>query len=75
VSGKIRPSVRGIQAVEGGSQEVVADYLRQLETEGLIVRAGRGFALVQKGHAAVTFLALLIIGAMFLCFLLNGGAA
>jgi hypothetical protein len=48
VSGKIRPSVRGIQAVEGGSQEVVADYLRQLETEGVIVRAGRGFALVKK---------------------------
>jgi hypothetical protein len=45
LAGKIRPSVRGIQAVEGGSQDVVTDYLRQLETEGVIVRAGRGFAL------------------------------
>jgi hypothetical protein len=52
VAGKIRPSIRGIQAVEGGSQDVVLDYLRQLETEGVIVRAGRGFALVKKVSAA-----------------------
>ena len=48
VAGKIRPSIRGIQAVEGGSQDVVLDYLRQLETEGVIVRAGRGYALAGK---------------------------
>jgi hypothetical protein len=52
VAGKIRPSIRGVQAVEGGSQDVVLDYLRQLETEGVIVRAGRGFALVKKGGEA-----------------------
>jgi hypothetical protein len=52
VAGKIRPSIRGIQAVEGGSQDVVLDYLKQLETEGVIVRKGRGFALVQKVGAA-----------------------
>jgi hypothetical protein len=51
-AGKIRPSVRGIQAVEGGSQAVVGDYLQQLETDGVIVRAGRGFALVKKGGQA-----------------------
>jgi hypothetical protein len=51
-AGKIRPSIRGIQAVEGGSQDVVLDYLRQLETEGVIVRNGRGFAVVKKGGAA-----------------------
>lgn len=42
-AGKIRPSVRGIQAVEGGSQAVVADYLQQLETDGVIIKAGRGY--------------------------------
>ena len=47
-AGKIRPSVRGIQAVEGGSQAVVADYLQQLETEGMIIKAGRGYALANK---------------------------
>jgi hypothetical protein len=54
-AGTMKPSIRGIQAVEGGSQYVVMDYLRQLETEGVIVRAGRGFALatlVKKGGAA-----------------------
>ena len=50
-AGKIRPSVRGIQAVEGGSQEVVADYLQQLETEGVIIKSGRGYALANKGGA------------------------
>ncbi len=53
LAGKIRPSVRGIQAVEGGSQEVVADYLQQLEADGVIVRKGRGYAVtVTKGGAA-----------------------
>ena len=47
-AGKIRPSVRGIQAVEGGSQAVVADYLQQLETEGVIIKAGRGYALANN---------------------------
>lgn len=52
-AGKIRPSVRGIQAVEGGSQAVVADYLQQLETEGVIIKAGRGYVLANsKGGAA-----------------------
>ena len=52
-AGKIRPSVRGIQAVEGGSQAVVADYLQQLETEGVIIKIGRGYALANsKGGAA-----------------------
>lgn len=52
LTGKIRPSVRGIQAVEGGSQEVVADYIKQLETEGVIVKSGRGYAVAKKGGAA-----------------------
>lgn len=51
-AGKIRPSVRGIQTVEGGSQAVVADYLQQLETEGVIIKAGRGYALAKKDGAA-----------------------
>lgn len=38
VARKIRPSIRGIQSVEGGSQDVVMDYLRQLETEGVLDR-------------------------------------
>lgn len=53
VAGKIRPSIRGIQAVEGGSQDVVLDYLKQLETEGVIIKAGRGYVLANsKGGAA-----------------------
>lgn len=48
VARKIRPSIRGIQSVEGGSQDVVMDYLRQLETEGVIIKAGRGYALANK---------------------------
>lgn len=51
-AGKLKPSMRAIQAIEGGSQDVVLDYLRQLETEGVIVRAGRGYALAGKGSAA-----------------------
>ena len=53
VARKIRPSIRGIQSVEGGSQDVVMDYLRQLETEGVLIKAGRGYALAAKiGGAA-----------------------
>ena len=53
VARKIRPSIRGIQSVEGGSQDVVMDYLRQLETEGVIIKAGRGYVLANsKGGAA-----------------------
>lgn len=51
VAGKIRPSIRGIQSVEGGSQDVVLDYLRQLETEDVIVRHGRGWTLAGQGGA------------------------
>lgn len=49
MAGKIRPSIRGIQAIEGGSQDVVLDYLKQLEADGLIIRKGRGWALVKGG--------------------------
>jgi hypothetical protein len=47
MAGKIRPSIRGIQLVEGGSQDVVLDYLRQLEADGVITRKGRGYVLVK----------------------------
>ena len=51
-AGKLKPSMRALQIAEGGGGIVVRRYLQQLETEGIIVRAGRGFALVKKGGAA-----------------------
>lgn len=44
-SGRIKPSLRGIYAAEGASQQVAARYLSEMERAGLIVRAGRGYAL------------------------------
>ena len=51
-AGTLKPSMRAIQRAEGGSQDVVLDYLRQLETEGVIVKTGRGYALATKGVEA-----------------------
>jgi len=44
--------VRAVQKLEGGSQDVVTAYLKQLESDGVIVRKGRGYAVVKKGGAA-----------------------
>ena len=52
-AGKLKPSMRAIQAAEGGGGIVVRRYLQQLETEGVIIKAGRGYALAaNKGGAA-----------------------
>ena len=52
-AGKLKPSMRAIQLAEGGGGIVVRRYLQQLEAEGVIVRAGRGYALAaNKGGAA-----------------------
>jgi len=51
-SGSLKPSVRAVQKLEGGSQDVVTAYLKQLESDGVIVRKGRGYAVVKKGGAA-----------------------
>jgi hypothetical protein len=48
-AGKLKPSTRALQAAEGGGGAVVAAYLQQLETDGVIVRTGRGYEL--KGGA------------------------
>ena len=74
-AGKIRPTILGMYDGVGVSAPTAKRFLEAMADAGVVERKGRGFALVQKGHAAVTFLALLIIGAMFLCFLLTGGAA
>lgn len=44
-SGAITPSIRAIQAAEGGGTDIVRSYLKQMENEGLLVRAGRGYKL------------------------------
>jgi len=51
-AGRLRPSVRAIQASEGGGGIVARRYLQQLESDGVIVRKGRGYAVVKKGGAA-----------------------
>lgn len=51
-SGALKPSTRALQAAEGGGGDVVRAYLQQLETEGVTVRAGRGWVLAKKGGAA-----------------------
>jgi hypothetical protein len=51
-AGKLKPSMRAIQAAEGGGGVVVRAYLQQLETEGVTMRAGRGWVLASKGGAA-----------------------
>ena len=52
-AGKLKPSMRAIQAAEGGGGIVVRRYLQQLETEGVIIKAGRGYVLANsKGGAA-----------------------
>lgn len=43
----LKPSVRAIQAKFGGSPGVLIGYLKQLETEGLTVRDGRGWKAVK----------------------------
>ena len=49
IAGTIKPSIRGIQAAEGGSKDVVGRYIKQLAADGLIVPHGRGYVL--KGGA------------------------
>ena len=44
-AGKLKPSFRAIKNVEGGSNEVIAGYLAQLEKEGVVVKDGRGWKL------------------------------
>lgn len=52
-AGKIKPTQRGIMEAEGGSQAVVQAYLEQLANDGVIIKAGRGYALAnKKGGAA-----------------------
>lgn len=42
-AGKLTPSVRAIQAAEGGGTSTVRAYLQEMEREGLIVRDGLGY--------------------------------
>lgn len=44
-SGALTPSIRAIQAAEGGGTDTVRSYLKRMEGEGLLVRAGRGYKL------------------------------
>lgn len=52
-AGKLKPTVRAIQAKEGGGGLVVRRYLQQLEADGVITRKGRGYSVtVTKGDPA-----------------------
>jgi len=42
----IKPSERGIQAVEGGGGPVVRRYLAQMVNDGIIEKKGRGYVLI-----------------------------
>jgi hypothetical protein len=44
-AGRIKPSLRGIYAAEGASQQVAARYLSDLERAGVIELTGRGYRL------------------------------
>lgn len=44
-SGALTPSIRAIQAAEGGGTDIVRGYLKRMESGGLLVRAGRGYKL------------------------------
>ena len=46
--GKLKPSIRALQAEEGGGSLVARRYLHQLEAEGVTVRAGRGWKLATE---------------------------
>lgn len=45
LAGQIKPSVRGIQAAEGGGKEVVSRYIKKLAEDNVIEREGRGWRL------------------------------
>ena len=45
LAGQIKPSVRAVRDAGGGGTDTVRRYLQQLAAEGVIVKAGQGFAL------------------------------
>ena len=45
-TGTLTPSIRAIQAEEGGGTEIVRAYLQQMVRDGVIERSGRGYKLV-----------------------------
>jgi len=47
VTGTIKPSVRAVQSAEGGGTAEVRACLQQLERDGVLVRSGQGWALLQ----------------------------
>jgi hypothetical protein len=48
LTGRIKPSQRGIQAAEGGGIKTVRGYLAELEREGVTHRHGQGWKLNQE---------------------------
>lgn len=47
-AGTIKPSVRAVQAAEGGGTAEVRACLQGLERDGILVRAGQGWALLRR---------------------------
>ncbi|MDD2728339.1 hypothetical protein [Malikia sp.] len=44
-AGTLTPSIRAIQAAQGGGTDIVRGYLQELERDGVIARQSRGYAL------------------------------
>lgn len=47
-AGTIKPSVRAVQAAEGGGTAEVRACLQGMERDGILVRAGQGWALLRR---------------------------
>ena len=44
-AGRLKPSIRAIQAAEGGGTATVRGYMQQMERDGVIERTSKGYAL------------------------------
>ena len=44
-AGRLKPSIRAIQAAEGGGTATVRAYMQQMERDGVIERTSKGYAL------------------------------
>jgi hypothetical protein len=53
-AGSLKPSVRAIQAVEGGGTLVVRRYLQKLAEEGVIVPKGRGWVRANQRNTTAS---------------------
>jgi hypothetical protein len=63
-AGTIKPSVRAIQAAEGGGTAAVRACLKRMERDGVIERTGRGYALTNAAAKSIDTHQMNLIGGM-----------